>query len=431
MQVKEIAKKLNKAGVKVRPKALNAIHSGIKQIDEVLRSQNMDVDADMETENDTRLSNDSTSIENSNKVIDLIIKRFKERQIVNSDETILEENTVKLIFETFKYDDIDTVKVAEDSLPKEVKKDFKSYIQETEDKIMEDKDREIQDPAFDVLTKKVIVLDSFKDVPRAKLLGQNIVYRVDAQTSILSDADSRINYFQDRMRILEGQILKDNHFERARLKHSEMQTDGMITTCLNRVNALLGSTEKLCCLGIIVTGEDGHLHLEDETMRVKLNLSKAHSDQKSYFTEGNIVLVEGEYKGKVFCADYVSHPSLIEKPTRNEIVENDNFGAYTYVKQNILSDSVLFEKFRQEEHIIDEDEGIVVISNLCLDESKSIPTLNEIFKVYECMTSISTFVLCGEFISQKKIDSLDFDGIKFSFDELANTIRKYHRIKNE
>jgi hypothetical protein len=197
------------------------------------------------------------------------------------------------------------------------------------------------------------------------------------------------------------------------------------------VNALLGSTEKLCCLGIIVTGEDGHLHLEDETMRVKLNLSKAHSDKKSYFTEGNIVLVEGEYKAGSFWADYLSHPSLIDKPTRNQIAENDNFGAYTYVKQNILSKSELFQKFREEEHIIDENEGIVVISNLCLNEAKSIPALNELFKAYEIMPSISTFVLCGEFISQNKVDSLDFDGIKFSFDELANTIKKYQRIKTE
>jgi hypothetical protein len=66
-----------------------------------------------------------------------------------------------------------------------------------------------------------------------------------------------------------------------------------------------------------------------------------------------------------------------------------------------------------------------------LDQADTIPTLNEMFEAYEPMSYVTTFVLCGEFISQKMVDSFDFEGIKFCFDSLAECIKKYDRIKTQ
>lgn len=168
------------------------------------------------------------------------------------------------------------------------------------------------------------------------------------------------------MKLLEEQILRDNRFERARLRHYENQQESSTATCLNRVNAVLGSVGKICCLGIIVTGEDGNLYLEDETMRVRLNLTQANSDQRSFFCEGNIVMVEGEYKAKAFWVDFMDHPSMIPSATHKSIASNDNFGAYTFVKNNIMTIPEEVEKLTKHSNGVDinENEAIVVISNL-------------------------------------------------------------------
>ena len=256
--------------------------------------------------------------------------------------------------------------------------------------------------------------------------------------SLLSKANSRINYFQTRMKMIEDEILKDSGFIRPTLKHSnikEMKKNK--ATSVNRVNAIIGTTEVMVCLGILVIGENGNLHLEDETMRVPINLSKANSDRSTYFTEGSIVLVEGKYRSGILWADFLSQPPLISKPTKREISENDRFGAYTYVKNNILNKIEEIDKLAirrnktQEKYEVNENEGIVIMSKLCLDEPNSIETLDEIFTAYEQVENISTFILCGEFISLKMVDSIDFEGIKFYFDELARIIKKNDRLKNE
>jgi hypothetical protein len=371
MQIKEIAKYFAKAGVNVRPKALDSIQEYIKGVNEAMKAKDMDVD--MAVENEMKLSNDTEHQDNSQKVIEFVIKRFEELKSLgsNANDKFLEVATVNQIFQSFNLEDFEKQAMGDKSeVPKHLqRKSFASYIKETEDKVMEDKHKEIQDPVYEVLKNKVIVLDSFTDIPRPRILGRHVVYEPSSGRSILSAAESRINYFQTKMKILEDQILKDNRFERSRLLHAGVHTEKSSATCLNRVNAILGSTGKVCCLGMIVSGEDGNLYLEDETMRIRLNLTYAASDMKSYFTEGNIVVVEGELKGKAFCVNYIDHPSLASKATRKEIADNDSFGAYSYVKHNLMNKSEEIEALTSQQNDgsdskYNENEAIVVLSNL-------------------------------------------------------------------
>ena len=229
-------------------------------------------------------------------------------------------------------------------------------------------------------------------------------------------------------------------YERPKIKSLESSNVVQNKIWLNRVNGLIGSTGKAWCLGVIVLGEDGELHLEDETLRVKLNFMHTHSDKRSYFCQGNIVIAEGEYRAGVFFVDFIAHPPLKFQQRTKEIILNDNFGAYSYAKYKIMqesdgqisSEAISISKSKHTmQSAVNKNEAIVVISSLCLDEPSSIASLNEIFKAYEHIDWLSTFILWGEFISNKKIDTLDFDGIKFSFDEFAGLIKKYDRLKNE
>jgi hypothetical protein len=51
-------------------------------------------------------------------------------------------------------------------------------------------------------------------------------------------------------------------------------------------------------------------------MKVKLDLSYAKSDRQSFFTEGNIVMVLGKYKGDKFRAEKITHPPILGKMSK-------------------------------------------------------------------------------------------------------------------
>jgi hypothetical protein len=103
---------------------------------------------------------------------------------------------------------------------------------------------------------------------------------------------------------------------------------------LIRINGILGSSGKVCIMGMLSINEEDQFYLEDSTMKVKLNLDYCESDKESYFTEGNILLCEGEYdevKSMRFNVNYVSHPPLSNKQER--VTKEDLFGAYTKIKE--------------------------------------------------------------------------------------------------
>ena len=399
MEIKEIAKFFSKAGVNVRPKALVALQQNVNALRESMQANGGD--AHMEAENDMKLSNDPNEqkIEDE-KLIKLVIKKFEELKNYKGDthDKFLEIDTVKQIFQTLDLSELQNHQ--DNSHGKNSKTTgFANFIKNTEVKMQEEKEKEIADPTLEVMNSKVFVLDSFTDIPKPRILGTQIVYEPSKNRGILSQAGSRINYYQTRMKMLELQILKDNRFERAKLQHSDTKVEESSPVCLNRINAVLGSDGKIVCLGIIVRGEDGNLHLEDDTMRVKLDLSKANSDQSSYFNEGNIVVVEGEYRGRAFHVEFIDHPSIISKADKKEIARNDNFGAYTFTKNNIQSKDeevdALANKMHEETHEeeINPNEAIVVLGNLCLDKEDTINTLEKMFEAYEAMTYVTTFIL--------------------------------------
>jgi len=392
MRIKDIATQFRNAGINARPKALNIVLNAIKEVENIMKEKNMDLD--MEAENDIKKANDMSSSENAIRVIQYFIKKFKELRSYGggSCENMMELTTANQIVQSLTLEELSSIEMGGDK-PEE-RKDLSKAILNASDKIMEDKEKEIEDPNFDVLTKEIIVLDTFSDLPQPKILGPKIVYQAGKGQSLLSGAHSRINYFQTRMKILEDQIMSVPEFVRPTLKHSDvkfMETD--TTVAVNRVNAILGTTHKLCCLGILVRGEDGNLYLEDDTMRVKLNLTNARSDQQTYFTVGSTVLVEGHYDSSSFIADFLTQPSLIKKPTRREVADNDNYGAYSYVKNHVLSNleevgKLAIGEKAQEGFQVDQNKGILIMSNLCLDEPNTLETVEKVFESYEQFNNI-------------------------------------------
>lgn len=86
--------------------------------------------------------------------------------------------------------------------------------------------------------------------------------------------------------------------ERQKLSTSDFGIKDKII--VSNINGLLGQTHDLTVVGMIATSDDGFYSLEDETMKIKLDLCLAESDGESFFIPGNIVLCLGRLVGTKF-----------------------------------------------------------------------------------------------------------------------------------
>ena len=166
----------------------------------------------MQDENDMKVLNDSADNFESEQLIRFVIKKFEEMKAYGgeSSNAFLEVSTTNKILE---YYEVEGSKVDEEKQEnngsKQASKSIKESLKHVEDVIMEEKNKEVSDPIFQLLASKVIILDSFTDIPIPSLLGTHITYSTDRKRSILSDADSRTSYFITRMNIFEDFILSE------------------------------------------------------------------------------------------------------------------------------------------------------------------------------------------------------------------------------
>lgn len=101
---------------------------------------------------------------------------------------------------------------------------------------------------------------------------------------------------------------------------------------LSNINGLLGQTHELTVAGMITSTEEGVYHLEDETMKIRLDLCLTESDGESYFVPGNIVLCTGKLVGTKMQVKRIYHPQLY-KSKEFDLSIHDYFGAYDKMRR--------------------------------------------------------------------------------------------------
>lgn len=252
MQIKEIAKILSKAGITARPKALQCIMTHIEGCKEALK--NSSIDAEMQNENNMGAANSDEEF-----VINLVIQKYQEMKAYGSIKggQFLEESTVRQILQDTLYlDSINQLKeqqMLKNIQPEFTEKSFKGHkLKAVMDEIMQDSQIDIKDSVLELLNHKVIVLDSFKDIPKPRILGKHIVYETNVEKSLLSDAMSRANFYLTRLKFIEELVLKEDIFQRAKLDNDMTDSNrGMVidsqgkrrmATSLSTVSGCLGST---------------------------------------------------------------------------------------------------------------------------------------------------------------------------------------------
>lgn len=180
MQIREAAQHFAKAGINIRPKALQSVSEFIKKYLQHKHEQSADVE--MQDENNPVAWNDSSDSFESEQIINFVIKKFEDMKAFGSETStaFLEVSTVNKILECYNAQ-TSTVHDNE-STSKTVRPAFKSLkdsLKHAEDVIMEEKNKDVSDSIFKMLSQRVIVLDSFADIPTPSILGAHIKYSLN------------------------------------------------------------------------------------------------------------------------------------------------------------------------------------------------------------------------------------------------------------
>lgn len=167
-----------------------------------------------------------------------------------------------------------------------------------------------------------------------------------------------------------------------------------LSTQLTSTKNLLGRQgQRFLLFGILSTAQDGQYCLEDPDGTVGLDMEEAIPGE-GIFTEGSIILVEGEYtEEERIKVDALGHPPPESRLAGREICGHVDFlgtGGMSIKEEENL-------KFHEKSH---PDLCMVVISDLHLDHPKTMANFKRMLQGYvEADFLPFAFILCGNFSS--------------------------------
>ncbi|ODN74772.1 DNA polymerase epsilon subunit B [Cryptococcus amylolentus CBS 6039] len=214
---------------------------------------------------------------------------------------------------------------------------------------------------------------------------------VSARTlpSIAGQANSRSAFLRERWAIIKEIVLRNENFTPPAIGGHDRANYLKLTSTRN----LLGRSGQLFLLfGMLSRNEQGALCLEDGEGRVPLDMDDAVPGE-GLFTEGCMVLVEGEYTVeetvRVFA---MGHPPSEKRDVARSLHGHVDFlggGAISLKEEQKYTPAVLANT----------QVSFVILSDVWLDHPRTLPALQRLFEGYanaaEFMPMV--FVLCGNF----------------------------------
>jgi hypothetical protein len=174
-----------------------------------------------------------------------------------------------------------------------------------------------------IYNSSIIYVDSIKDFPSAcETILKSSKYTEQNTKTIFSNPVEKPKIFLNRLQMIKNFLFQSGEFKTKFQKNS----DGLQ---INSLDCLLGNSEDLMVIGMLIVNEEGKLQLQDERKIINIYIDETQSG-KGYFTPGCIVLAQGVLKNEIFKVKAMIHPTSIEnKMTFREMYENDYFGAIT------------------------------------------------------------------------------------------------------
>lgn len=212
---------------------------------------------------------------------------------------------------------------------------------------------------------------------------------------LLAPAQSKPAFLAERLQIIRSVVMRNENFlpPLASNLAKERQTFMKLTSTAN----LLGRQgQRFLLFGLLCTSSDGRYALEDADGMVGLDLQDAVPGE-GIFTEGAMILVEGEYTDEErIHASAIGHPPSEIRETARLLcggVDFDGTGGVTAQEAKAL-------RVHEQSH---SSLSFVFISELHLDDEKTMRNFGSMLHGYVDADFIPfCFVLCGSFISSQR-----------------------------
>eukprot|EP01112_Ceratiomyxa_fruticulosa_P022380 TRINITY_DN8173_c0_g2_i1.p1 TRINITY_DN8173_c0_g2~~TRINITY_DN8173_c0_g2_i1.p1 ORF type:complete len:559 (+),score=89.64 TRINITY_DN8173_c0_g2_i1:155-1831(+) len=253
------------------------------------------------------------------------------------------------------------------------------------------------------------VIDAF-DIPKWVYDDTRKCFQLETSVSLHGDASSKIDVFRNRFKLIRQRLLRHEIFSAPILPGEGVKKDYYQLTT---IDDLLGDTGKKCVLGMLSQFHDGKYYLEDLKRSIQLDFSLLEQPS-GLFTENAIVIAEGYLVGKVF---QVSLLALPPSESREDSIKTfpgvDFFGSS--IHPHMLQKLQVYEQ--------QEDNLIVILSDVWLDSPKVLDKLTKLFRGYESIVP-SAFVLIGNFTSRALVGGEHYM-LSDYFDQLCNIIMNF------
>eukprot|EP00297_Palpitomonas_bilix_P013250 CAMPEP_0113870342 /NCGR_PEP_ID=MMETSP0780_2-20120614/2034_1 /TAXON_ID=652834 /ORGANISM="Palpitomonas bilix" /LENGTH=356 /DNA_ID=CAMNT_0000855611 /DNA_START=177 /DNA_END=1244 /DNA_ORIENTATION=+ /assembly_acc=CAM_ASM_000599 len=176
-------------------------------------------------------------------------------------------------------------------------------------------------------------------------------------------------------------------------------------------------------LGMISQMRVGRLFLEDLTGSIELDLADISEDRQTsgYFTEGSIVVVEGEVENGKLYAQSIGMPPAEERQAAIRASSNTDF-FLTLPPPNLV------EGLKAEA----EDASLLCLSDVWVDDDTAMAVFEEVLQGYSDHPNPSKlcFALLGNFTSPQDM-APTLDSVQKGMEKLAQIMKKYPSLCNE
>lgn len=213
--------------------------------------------------------------------------------------------------------------------------------------------------------------------------------------SILAPPQAKPGYLAERLQIIRNVIMRNENFLPPLASGSARDRDAFMKLT-STANLLGRQGQRFLLFGMLCTSSDGRYALEDTDGMVGLDLEDAIPGE-GIFTEGSMILVEGEYTAEERIRAFaIGHPPSESRETAKMLcggVDFNGLGSITTQEEKAL-------RIHEQNHA---SLSFVFISELHLDDEKTLQNFGAMLQGYVDADFLPfCFVLCGSFVSNQR-----------------------------
>eukprot|EP01025_Chloroclados_australasicus_P026612 TRINITY_DN2643_c0_g1_i14.p1 TRINITY_DN2643_c0_g1~~TRINITY_DN2643_c0_g1_i14.p1 ORF type:complete len:589 (-),score=65.90 TRINITY_DN2643_c0_g1_i14:816-2534(-) len=271
---------------------------------------------------------------------------------------------------------------------------------------------------------------AFDPVQKAFQLDSKHTESIQQNMFGYSSADN----FKNRYLVLQQWLKRCPSFET-----SSIYGDHESKSPLVEIKGLMGSlNKKRFTYGMLSCPAQGQLELIDTTGTLSLDVTDIQQQQRGFFTENMMVIVEGTLRlDQKFHVDAMAMPPIESRESAISVLQGYNtFGG----QARAVTDDVP-EEF-QDQNRIKENGYFVVINDVQLEQQCNVEKLHKVLQNYESRLGNNgnqdlpeAFILVGDFLSQslnqyRQVDIRKHYDLKEAFQKVADIFSEYANIKD-